>query len=278
MEDKENIMITPHEVAKYYIELGDKKAHLSISKIYTLAILAGSFIALAAVAANTSSATIENGSIAKILSALAFPGGIIMVIFAGAELFTSDCMMIIATLSKRISYKDLIRSLLWVYLGNFTGALIVAFLIYSSNQLSLFDNALAILTIKTAVKKISLGFIPAISLGILCNFVVCIAVAMAAGVESAISKVAVVYFPIFIFVVGGFEHCVANMYYIPVALFAKLNPTYLQLAIEHGIEVEKLTISNFLLYNMLPVTIGNLIGGVLFVGAYYYMLYLRKAE
>jgi len=268
-------MLSAKEVAEQYIELGEKKSGYPLYKMIGLAILAGIFIALASVASNTVSATVESGSIAKLLAGLVFPGGLIMVLCCGTELFTGDCLLVISLLKKKISLFRMLRCWFFVYIGNLIGSVIIAGLINMSGQLSFFNNELALTTIKVAVKKVSYTFSQGLAMGILCNILVCTAVIMAFSGKTLSDKVLGTFFPILLFILSGFEHCVANMYYIPAGLIAKSNPVYLQMAVERGIEVSNLTISAFLFKNLFPVTIGNLIGGML-VGAMYWYIYLRE--
>ena len=269
-------MLTSAEVAKEYIELGYKKANYPLYKMIGLSILAGMFIAFASVGSNTVSATVTSGSIGKLLAGLIFPGGLAMVLCCGTELFTGDCLLIISVLKKKLTVSKMLRCCFFVYLGNFIGSVLIAFLIYSSGQLSFFDNDLAVNTIKVAVKKVSFTFTQGVSLGILCNILVCTAVVLAASSKNLTDKIVGLFFPILLFTLSGFEHSVANMYYISSGLFAIQNPTYAQLAVEHGIHIEKLNVGAFFINNLLPVTIGNIIGGALFIGAFYWFLYLRE--
>lgn len=269
-------MLSSKEVATMYIDLGEKKANYPLYKMITLAILAGIFIAFASVASNTVTSTVENQSIAKLLAGLVFPGGLAMVLCCNTELFTGDCLIIISVLKKRLSLMKMLRCWFFVYIGNLIGSVIIAYLINMSGQLSFFDNHLAITTMKVAVKKVSYTFSQGLAMGILCNILVCTAVVMAASSKSIAGKVSGLFFPILLFILSGFEHCVANMYYIPAGILASLNPTYASLAVENSIHIEKLTISSFFLNNLLPVTLGNIIGGAIFIGAAYWFMYLRE--
>ena len=120
------------------------------------------------------------------------------------------------------------------------------------------------------------GFTGNVSLGILCNILVCLSTLMAAAGKSACDKIAGLFFPIMLFILCGFEHCVANMYYVPAAILALQNPVYRDLALEHGMHIENLSVASFFLNNLLPVTLGNMIGGALMISGVYYFLYLRK--
>jgi len=204
-----------------------------------------------------------------------------MIVFVGGELFTGDCMMSMACMKGRIGFGSLLRTLLIVYLGNFAGAVLIAFLVAHSGQYDYSAGALGAYTIKTAVGKTGLSFMRALFSGILCNILVCAAVLMAAAAKDIGGKVLAIFFPILAFVVSGFEHCVANMYYIPAGIFAAGNPAYVQKAQElYGLGAEKLTGLNwgsFVTVNLLPVTIGNIIGGAVMVGGVCFFLH-GKAE
>lgn len=270
-------MLSTKEVMEKYVSLGENKVNTPFLKTLLLAVIAGFFIALAGVGANAAIATIENPSIAKLISAVVFPAGLSMVSCAGCELFTGDSLIVISLLDKKIKFSSMLKCWIIVYIGNLIGSVLIALLASASKQLSLYDSKLAVMTISIAVKKTSLSFSQGLFLGIGCNFLVCIAVLIALSANSTADKIAGVFFPILLFVVSGFEHSVANMYYIPAGIIAKMNPEYLRLAVEKGIEVDRLNISSFLLKNLLPVTIGNLIGGTL-VGLLYWYIYLRKVK
>lgn len=269
-------MFSPQEISEKFIDIGKGKADLCLHKALLLALLAGMYIALAAVGANTGSSMIENPSLAKIVSSMIFPAGLAMVVLAGSELFTGDCLMIISAGEGAISWKKMFRCWFLVYIGNFVGSILVAFLMTQAHQYSLFGNGVALVTMKTAVAKVSLAPLSALILGIFCNFLVCVAVWIAAGGSSVTEKLASVYLPIFLFVVCGFEHSVANMYYIPAGIFAAGDPVYAAAAVAKGIDTSVLTWGNFFINNLIPVTIGNIIGGCIFVGAVYKKCYPKK--
>lgn len=268
-------MLLTKEVVSNYSNTGHKKAHTPLIKLFLLAIIGGSFIALAGAGANTAMSTVNNPSLSKLVSAVLFPGGLAMVMCATCELFTSDCLMSISVLTKKITFFEMIRTWIVVYIGNLVGSMTIAYMIFSSKQLSLFDNSLAYASMKIAVKKCSLNFTDALTLGILCNILVCIAAVIAYSSDTIIDKIAGLYFPILLFVVAGYEHCIANMFYIPVGLFAKNNPKYLEFAAEHSLDLTNLTYHNFFINNLLPVTIGNIIGGSLCIGALYWLIFLK---
>ena len=199
-----------------------------------------------------------------------------MVLLAGSELFTGECLMVISVQEKSISWRNMLKCWVLVYIGNFIGSVAVAFLMAYSQQFSLFANNLALFTIKTAIAKTALTPESALILGVFCNFLVCIAVWISFAGTTVSEKLAGLYLPIFLFVLSGFEHSVANMYYIPAGLFAKGNSVYASVAMQHGIDLSNLTWGNFLLHNLLPVTIGNIIGGGILVGLIYWFVYVNK--
>lgn len=269
---------SPSEIADSAISIGVRKANLSTSAKFLLGILAGAFIAFGAQAANLITHTITDSASAKLTAGLIFPAGLIMVIMAGAELFTGNCLMIISLAERRITFTKLLWSWLVVYAGNFAGSLIVAYLVSLSGQWNLTGGLLGGLTLKTAAAKISLSFTEALTLGILCNWLVCLAVWMSFGAKDGVSKAACIFFPIWVFIASGFEHSIANMYYIPAGILAKSNPSYVSKALEIGASqtgIDSLNVLRMFTRNLIPVTIGNIIGGCMFVGLAYWFVYLR---
>lgn len=273
-----NNFLSPPEIADLTVSIGVRKANLSTSAKFFLGILAGAFIAFGAQAANLVTHTITDTASAKFTAGLIFPAGLIMVIMAGAELFTGNCLMIVSMAERRITFAKLLLSWLIVYLGNFAGSLIVAWLVSLSGQWNLTGGFLGGLTIKAAAGKISLSFTEALTLGILCNWLVCIAVWMSFGAKDGVSKAVCIFFPIWVFVASGFEHSIANMYYIPAGIIAKSNPLYVSKALELGASqagIDSLNYVSMFTRNLIPVTIGNIIGGCMFVGLAYWFIYLR---
>lgn len=270
-------MLTTKEVISNYVNLGVTKAKNSTANLLLLSVVAGFFIALAGVAANTGTAGVENPFIAKVISAAIFPVGLGMVLCVTSELFTGDCLMFLSLFSKKITIAQLIRTLVIVYIGNLIGSIIIAWAVNYSGQIGAFNGSLAAYSIKIAVAKVKLDFGKAVVLGILCNFLVCIGVLMGQSATSLPGKLMGGFVPVFTFVAAGYEHSVANMYYIPAGLFAIQNPKYLELAQKAGIDVSNLNVSGFI-HNLIPVTIGNIIGGVVFVAMIYYVIFLSNQE
>lgn len=257
-------MFSPKEVAGNYVTACETKASLPFGRMLVLAMLAGAFLAMAGVAAGTASAGFD-GSAARLVSGAVFPAGLAMVMVAGSELFTGNALMIMGLLQGRIRLGGLLRNYLVVYIGNLLGAILVAALAAYGHCYSAFGGDLAQAVVNTAAAKVHLSFGDAFLRGIGCNFLVCIAVWMANASKTAGGKILAVFFPIAVFVIAGFEHCVANMYYIPAGLFA---------ASVHGIDAAGLTWGAFFVRNLLPVTLGNLVGGACLVGLPGWYLYL----
>lgn len=271
-------MNTPAEAAKLYVEAGKGKVRLSLGRMFLLAVLAGVFIAFGGVAATTAAVSVPLASVGKLLGACVFPGGLAMVLCAGSELFTGNCLLVIPLLERRITVKQMLRNWVVVYLGNFAGGIVVAALCVFGHQASLFDNGVAVSIISTAAAKTALPFGDAFLKGIACNFLVCIAVWIAGFAAKTVGgKLAGLFFPIMFFVVSGFEHSVANMYYIAAGLFAKTNGTYGAAALEAGVDMAGLNWGTFFTGNLIPVTLGNILGGAVCVGCVYWYIYLKKA-
>jgi formate/nitrite transporter len=265
-------------IAKSFIETGIKKVGLPITKQFLLGVLAGAYIALAAQGSNAAIHTIESVGIGKALAGALFAVGLMLVVVAGAELFTGNCLVVIAVGEKKARLSAMLRNWFFVYTGNFAGAMIVVLLVFASGQFDFSHGLLGGFTIKTAAYKVGLSFGKAVIMGILCNQLVCLAVWMAAAAKDVAGKLLAIFFPIWLFIMSGFEHCVANMYYIPAGILAKSNPVWTEQALALGASpgaVEALNIPSFLLGNLLPVTLGNIIGGVVFVGMAYWLIHLR---
>jgi len=273
-------MYSPKEVSKNLVGIGRIKGNTSIDRLFLLGIMSGIFIACAAVGFNTASCMIENPGVAKLVGAMIFPVGLVMTLVAGSELFTGNTLMVVALYEGETTILKLLKNWIVVYAGNFLGSILVALLIVNSGQLNLFSGALALSTIKVAAAKSSLVFGKAFLLGIGCNFLVCIAVWINFAATDVAGKVIGLYMPIMLFVLAGFEHCVANMYFIPAGLIALTNPDYAAASVDVK-NIANLTWSNFFMNNLIPVTLGNIVGGSIMVGTMYWLIYLRgekKAE
>ena len=235
------------------------------------ALLAGAYIAFGAQASQMVSFNLladpDSLGVGRLVSAAVFPVGLMMVVLCGAELFTGNCLMIIGVLDRKIRISGMLRNWVLVYLGNFLGALLVVALMKSTGLWETGSGLLGASVIKTAQAKVQLSFGQAFVRGILCNWLVCLAVWMSTGARETVSKIFAIWFCIGLFVISGFEHSIANMYFIPAGIAAAADSGLAQLA---GCDVSVLTVGNFLIKNLLPVTLGNILGGGLFVGMVYW--------
>lgn len=264
---------TPQEIVELVSRSGISKAEGGFLKLFILGILAGVYIAFASEASNMAAfnllADASTYGLGRCLAGAIFPAGLMLVVLAGGELFTGNTMMLLPLSQRRISIAGLLRNWMIVYAGNFLGSIFIAFLIVRSGQLHGGGDLLGGVTIRIAVAKCSLTFSQAFFLGILCNWLVCLAVWMATGTRDMTGKIFAIYFPIWLFITSGFEHSVANMYYIPAGLWALSNPDYLVAASLKPELLEILSWRNFLVANLLPVTLGNIVGGGIFVSLAY---------
>ena len=249
---------SPAEVASNYIATGKSKVNLPAIKMLLLGIMAGAFIAFGGIGATTVAVSIPLASVGKFIGACVFPGGLTMVLIAGSELFTGNCLLVIPLLEREIRLRQTLKSWIIVYIGNLIGALLVA-------------------VINTAITKCSMTFSDAFLRGVMCNFLVCIAVWISFAAKDVAGKIMGLFFPIMIFVLCGFEHSIANMFYIGAGLFDKTVPVFAEAAAAAGVDMTNLTWGNFFLKNLLPVSLGNLVGGA-FVGWVYWFCYLRKGK
>lgn len=267
------------EVIEQNIQNGIKKTNLTTKKLILLGIAAGFFIGIGAEASSLAMHGISNVGLARTVAGAVFPIGLMLIVLLGGELFTGNCLISMAVYDKKAKLKGMIRNLTIVYISNFIGAALMAWMINNCGQLNFSDGGAGAFTIKVALGKVGIDPIQAIVSGILCNVLVCLAIFMAATAKDVAGKCIAIFFPIFVFVISGFEHCVANMYYIPAGILAAHNPIYAAKATElYGITAEQLSGLNFgtMFSNLLPVTIGNIIGGMVFVGLLYWYLYRKK--
>ena len=265
---------TPAEMAKRVESAGVGKANLDTATMFVLAMLAGAFIALGAMFYTF---VVHNSSLSlglsQLLGGLVFCLGLILVIIAGAELFTGNNLIVMAYVSGDIKLSQLLRNWVIVYAGNFVGALIMVTLVYFSNHWAFADVGVKALMI--ANKKVSMPFMEALSKGVLCNVLVCLAVWLCFAGRSVTDKILAIVFPITAFVALGFEHSVANMYFIPAGLLLSADPAMMAL-LDPSTDLTQLTVKGLLVNNLLPVTIGNIIGGGFFVAIVYWFVYLRR--
>jgi formate/nitrite transporter len=276
----DNAFNTPSQVFDANLKANEGKAKLPLLKCILLGIMAGAFIAFGGATSSAAVHDISNQGVAKALAGCIFPVGLMMIVFVGGELFTGDCMMIAGVIDRKYSALAMIKTLIIVYFSNMVGAFIISTLIYYSGLLDYTNGALGAYTIKVAYGKATITPFKAVCSGILCNILVCVAVLMSTAAKDIAGKVWTIFFPICAFVVGGWEHCVANMFYIPSGILASMNETYVAKAEElYGITADQiaanLNIGGFI-SNLIPVTIGNIIGGMVFVALPLYAIHKSK--
>lgn len=286
--------LLPAEMATRAEYLGVRKAEMPVLTMFSLAVLAGAFISLGAIFATTVSAggmavTAADGAAAfttglpygltRLLTGLVFCLGLILVVVGGAELFTGNNLIVMAWASRKVSAYALLRNWVVVYVGNFVGSLATALLMFFTRQYTFGANAVGVAAFKIAVGKVDLDFLQAIALGILCNALVCLAVWLTYSARSTMDKIAAIIFPITAFVAAGFEHSIANMYFIPYALFIQMfDPAFVASVADKLPSLENLTWGGFFINNLIPVTIGNIIGGTVLVAAVYWSVFLRNKD
>lgn len=275
--------LTPAEITETVIEVGMKKIKLPVINMILLGILAGAFIAFASEGSNMAAFNLlarpETYGLGKALAGSIFGTGLMLVVIAGGELFTGNTLILAGVLERRASLSGMLKNWFFVYVGNLIGSILIAYFMNQSGLFSSGADVLGGMTVKIASYKVGLTFMQAFYLGILCNWLVCLAVWMAYGAKDITGKIFAIFFPIWLFITSGFEHCIANMYYIPAGILAKANPAFAEAAASLGVTPEKLAHLNwetFFVNNLIPVTLGNIVGGGLFVGIIYWFVYLRK--
>jgi formate transporter len=272
--------LLPLEIALKAEAVGVQKTRMDVLRLLALAVLAGAFIALGAMFATTVLAGADGVvpfGLSRLLSGVVFCLGLVLVVVGGAELFTGNTLMVMAWAARKVRLREMLRAWAIVYVGNFIGAVGTAGLVFLSGQYLAGKGSVAAVALTLALNKTTLSFDQALFLGILCNVLVCLAVWLAFGARSTTDKVLAVLFPVSAFVVAGFEHSVANMYLIPLGLFIKAwAPAALWAQINgSAASYDALTWWAFFI-SLIPVTIGNIIGGGGLVGAVYWFVYLRK--
>lgn len=280
MSDKK--MLTPAEIAEYTIEAGVKKANTPALKVLVSAFLAGAYISFGALGSVGASYNLlsnpDTYGLGKIVAGLMFPAGLILVLIAGADLFTGNILLTVAALRKKITWGQTAINWTLVWIGNLLGAMTVAGLVSLSGVFDWSSGLYGGVILKTGVGKLGMDFIQLVASGILCNWLVCATVWMTYGAKDVIGKVSVGFFGIFLFVCTGWEHSVANMAYLFAGLFNNANPLYLEAAHKTAADVSVINLSNIFMNNLIPVTIGNIIGGMVFVGFTYHFLFLAGKE
>jgi formate transporter len=268
--------LPPVEMARKAEHVGVAKAGASAANTFALSVLAGAFIAMGAIFATTVTAGGESlpYGVARLLAGLAFSLGLILVVVAGAELFTGNNLIVMAWASRRVSTARLLRNWALVYTGNFVGAIATAGILFVGKQYEFGKGAVGAQALTIAAAKTDLGFVQAIALGAFCNALVCLAVWLCYSARTTADKILAIVPPIAAFVAAGFEHSVANMFFIPMGLLVKSDNGFI--SSQAGLpDLAHLSWGRFFAANLLPVTIGNIIGGAVMVGSIYWFVYLR---
>jgi formate/nitrite transporter len=270
----------PAEMAAKAEGVGVKKAGLDAATMFALAILAGAFIGCGAIFCTTvlaGTSSLPYG-VQRLLGGLVFTLGLILVVVGGSELFTGNNLILMAFANKKVPISGLLRNWVIVYVGNFVGSILTAGIMFIGQQYKFGGGAVGITALSIGNAKCSLGFLQAVALGIMCNALVCMAVWMCFSARSTTDKILAIIPPIAAFVAAGFEHSIANMYFIPIALFVKGDAGFLTSLADKAPNIANLTWGNFFIANLLPVTIGNIIGGAGMVGLVYWFIYLRTQK
>jgi formate/nitrite transporter len=269
--------LTPPEITDYTIESGVSKINRSVMAVFLMAVMAGIYVALGGIASSTAAHGIANKGVAKLVTGAVFPVGLMLVVINGADLFTGNCLIVMSCHHKTSEWLAFVKNLLIVLAGNLVGAVLMAFLQAYSGLFKMSDGEFAHYVFKVAYDKINLSFSQALVLGIICNIFVCAGIMMIYAAKDISGKILAGFFPIFAFAISGSEHIVANMYYIPAAIFSKFDPTLIEVSGFNADKLAKITWGNFFIHNAIPVTIGNLLGG-LFIGTMYYLIYKKFSD
>lgn len=259
--------LSPEQIKEYVVETGIKKAGNALNKNFWLSFMGGLFIALAAIGSLIATCTISNYSLASLVAGVVFSTGLMLVVIAGGDLFTGNVLIILSVFQKKTTWRKMTWNLGITFLGNLCGAFLVVLLIHYSGILTNANGLLIGTLMSKAIHKIEYSFCQAFSLGILCNLLVCLAVWMMYSAKDTGGKVLACLFPITLFILSGYEHIVANMYYIPAGILASMDKDLLGLS---GVSQEAaihLSVTGAI-HNFIPVTLGNLIGGLLIGGVY----------
>jgi len=272
--------LVPAEIARKAEAVGAQKVRLDFWSLLVLAILAGAFIAFGAMFATTvlaGTSGVMPFGVARMLAGFVFCLGLVLVVVGGAELFTGNTLMVMALASGKVRLGEMLRAWVIVYVGNFIGAVGVAVLVIAAGQYRFGEGSVAKVALDIAVSKVNLPFSESLALGILCNVLVCLAVWLSLGAHSTTDKVMAIIFPISAFVAAGFEHSVANMYLVPLGLLIKETaPASVWTQVGEIARLDTLSWGAFA-WSLVPVTIGNIIGGSVLVGGVYWFVYLRNA-
>ena len=269
-------LFTAAETANNYVTAGVAKTKYSIPKMLVLGILAGLLIGFPSCVTEMATFSVTNTSMVRMISGLLFAFGLGTVILTGAELFTGNTLITMSLLDKKVTLPAMLKNWLFVYIGNFLGSMLLSAICAYFGWLSAGSNALVDSPMKMAVSKMTMPFQNAFFMGVLCNILVTIGVLMSLAGKDGTSRFIGAWVPVMFFVTCGFNHSIADMTYCMLGLFARNVTAYASAAAEAGIALDSLTWGNYFVGNLIPVTLGNILGGVA-VGVTMWYAYVRKA-
>jgi len=268
----------PQQIAETISTTGINKTQLDSSRILILALLAGAYVGFGgqfAITIAVDAAKYTGLGISKAIMGIVFSLGLILVVLGGAELFTGNCLMCLPVLGGKVKLRELARNWAIVYLGNFLGSICLVYIIFNAGLYEMGSNALGITTLGIANSKVNLTFTQAFYRGIACNWLVCLGVWLATSAEDTTGKILACIFPIMAFVGSGYEHSVANMFFVPMGIMLKEVPG---LVVQSGLNLSNLNWLSFIVKNLIPVTLGNIVGGGFFVAILYGYVYSKKTS
>jgi formate transporter len=269
----------PAEMARKVETGGVLKANLDGANLLVLSVLAGAFIGMGALFSTIVGTNSGLGyGVTRLLVGLSFSLGLILVVVGGAELFTGNNLLVMAWAHGKVTTLSLLRNWSLVFLGNFLGAMATAGGVYLSGIWTQNGNQVGATALLIALTKVNLTWMEAFMRGVYCNALVCLAVWLSFSAHTTTDKILALLFPITAFVAAGFEHSIANMYFVPMGLFLQHQPEIIAATNKSVADLAPLTWNNFLWDNLVPVTLGNIVGGAFMVGGVYWFVYLRAAK
>jgi formate transporter len=269
----------PYKIASAISNITIQKVKLSLSRTFFLGILAGIFLGLGAQFSTLiiSDSNLHYG-ITSLIEGFVYTLGFILVVIGGAEVFTGNCIGIIGFADKKVTLYKLLTNLVVIYIGNLVGSLTIVYLMNETHQWEFFNNMVGAKALLIAHRKVNLSFNEALARGVLCNALICLAVWLCFSGRSTADKILSIVFPIGGFVASGFEQCVSNMYYIPMGILLRKNHFVIDAAEKMAgreLNLSQLTWKGFFINNLLPVTLGNIVGGTILIAAVFWFIYLR---
>ena len=270
---------TPHQNPPFIIrEMMVAKANAGVLKIFLLAILAGVYIGfgceISTLAAHDGVKFFGFGA-TKVLAGAVFSVGLMLVVITGGELFTGNVLIVGSVLDRKISGKELLKNWGLVYCANFIGSILLATIVFYSNSWQQNNYLVGAYALNIGVAKTNLPFLEAFAKGILCNWLVCLAIWMSAASKHVIGKIFAIFFPIMAFVALGYEHCIANMFFIPKAIMLTTQPEVVKAAHVSLAQLKNLNATG-LINNLIPVTLGNIVSAALFIAFFYWAAFLKN--